>query len=597
MAEPSRPSSRPPSSPDTASKPTDLQLIRRTWPFIRDDRHWLWLVLIMTPLGVLATVVQPVLLMEGIDNYIAVGDLEGLGLVALGFLAVVIAGWLTSSLGFHALQHVSLRGLARLRGAIFDHVTAQGARFFDRRTTGSLMTRTVNDTEAVYESLARGAGQLLTDVLTIGGMLVAMFILDWQMTLVAFAFSPLIWVIVNWFRRRLRPLSLVIRQTLSRLNGFFAEQIYGMSIVQLYGAEAKSQARFETMSREYMAAYHKSNWLDAGLYAVMDGMSALAIGAVVWFTALAFAEPEPSITLGLLVAFVDYLGRIFVPIREFTGRIAALQQSAAALERIFGLLDAEDKVSPGTVHPGRIAGAIRFEDVGFRYAPDRPIVLDGVDFEVSPGEVIALVGATGSGKTTVGKLLTRMYDGYTGSIRVDGHELRDLLLEEVRDQITVVHQDVYLFDGTIADNVRLWKDGVDDDALARAVSLSRASSFIDELPGGVDARITERGSNLSTGQRQLLAIARAMARDASVVILDEATASVDSETERLIDEAVAELFKERTVVVIAHRLSTIQKADRIVVLHHGCVVEQGTHEELMERGGRYKLLVETGFEL
>jgi len=584
---------------DASPRPatTDWQLVRRAWPFVREDRRWLWLVLTMTPLGVLANVLQPVLLKQGIDEHVATGDLAGLGTVAALFLAVVLGGWLAGSLGFHALQHMSLRGLARLRAAIFAHVTSQGARFFDRRTTGSLMTRTINDTEAVYESLARGAGQLLTDLLSIVGMLVAMFALDWRLTLVAFAFSPLIWVIVGWFRRRLRPLSLAIRQSLSRLNGFFAEQIYGMAVVQLYGAESKSRAHFAATSREYMHAYHRSNWLDAGLYAVMDGMSALAIGAVVWFVAVQFADPTSGLTLGLLVAFVDYLGRIFIPIREFTGRIAALQQSSAALERIFGLLDADDRVAPGTLAPDALTGAIRFDDVSFAYAPDRPTVLSNVSFAVRPGEVVALVGATGSGKTTVGKLLTRMYDGYTGSITLDGLELRDLRLDTVRDRVTVVHQDVYLFDGTVADNVGLWRPGLTADGLARAVARSRAGAFVDELPGGLDARIEERGQNLSTGQRQLLAIARAMARDAAIVILDEATASVDSETERLIDEAVAELFAGRTVLVIAHRLSTIQKADRIVVLHHGEVVEQGRHDELMALGGRYRLLVETGFEL
>ncbi|MFT7581353.1 MAG: ATP-binding cassette subfamily B multidrug efflux pump [Myxococcota bacterium] len=615
---PSQPAKPAPSSDSQATAapavPSDWRLVRRAWSFLYADRRWFWVIAIMTPLGVLANIAQPYLLKVGIDDYIAKGDIDGLGLVALAFAGVVIAGWLTSSLGFYTLQFVSLRGLVRIRRAIFVHVMGQGARFFDRRTTGSLMTRTVNDVDAIDESLARGGIELLTDLLTIVGMLIAMFILDWRLTLVTFAFSPLIWLVVAWFRRRLRPLSLIIRKTLSRLNGFFAEQIYGMSLTQLYGAEPKSRKRFDAMSRKYMDAYHKSNWLDAGLYAVMDGMSALAIGALVWFAALQIGDPESAVTFGLLVAFIDYVSRIFVPIREFTGRIATLQRAIAALERIFGLLDSDDRIAPGHIkadqlgalvnsadpdgpRTGRLSGHVRFDDVSFAYADDRPTVLQSVGFEVQAGEVVALVGATGSGKTTVGKVLTRMYDGYTGSIQLDGHELRDIDSATVRDQINVVHQDVYLFDGTIHENIRLWSDAVDDAAVTKALALSRAEHFVRELPNGADTVLTERGGNLSTGQRQLLAIARAMARKAQIVILDEATASVDSVTEKLIDEATAILFADRTVLVIAHRLSTIQKADRILVLDHGQVVEQGSHSELMALDGRYKLLVETGFAL
>ncbi len=584
-----------PASPARPGAEGDVALIARLWPFVRPGRRWLYASLALTPLGVVAGLVQPVILKTAIDDYIAPGTIDGLELIAALFVGIVAVGFSARALGSFALNLVGLRALAALRRHVFEHVTSQGQRFFDRRTTGSLLTRSTNDVEAVYESLAFGVVNLVSDVLMILGILAAMLWLHWELTLVALSLAPVIAFVVDLFRRRLRTLSLVIRKSLSRLNGFFAERIYGMTTVQLYGAEPQSRARFRALSYEYLDAYRRSNWWDAGLYAIMDGLSALAIGMVLWYGARLFHAPDSIVTIGLLVAFVDYLGMIFGPIREFSGRIATVQRAVAALVRIFDLLDTADHIAPGHVEADAIRGEVVFDDVSFAYGADRPLVLRDVSFEVQPGEVVALVGATGSGKTTIGKVLTRMYDGYTGSVRVDGRELRDLVVEDVRRQVGVVHQDVTLFDATVAENISLWDPRLSDEQVVEAATLARADTFVRELPGGYEHHITERGANLSVGQKQLLAIARAMAREAPIVILDEATASVDSVTEALIDEAIAELFERRTVVVIAHRLSTITKADRIVVLHQGRVVEQGTHDQLMAADGRYKLLVEVAF--
>ncbi len=580
-----------------AATPSDWSLMRRLGRYVTPFKGWLWVVAIATPLGVVGDLVQPILLKHGIDTYVQQGDADGLGWVAVAFFAVVSVAFAIRSLGLYALQLIGLRALARLRRDVFDHVVGQSQRFFDKRTTGALMTRTTNDVEAIYESLAFGAVGLVTDALTIVGTLIAMLWLDWKLTLVAFSLSPVIVLIVDLFRRKLRHLFTEIRKSLSRLNGFFAEQIHGMPVVQLYGAEARAHEQFRSMAYAYMDHYRRANWWDAGLYAIMDGMSALAVGMMIAFGAWQFDAGAEGVTLGLLVAFIDYLNKVFVPIREFSGRFATIQRAVAALERVFGLVDTDERVAPGSVSLEHARGHIVFDDVSFAYGPDRPKVLRDVRFEVQPGEVVAIVGATGSGKTTLGKLLQRLYDGYTGSIRLDGHELRDVVTADVRRNITVVQQEAFLFEATVEENLGLWQPEVTAERIRDAAERSRAAHLVDQLEGGYQHRVRERGGNLSVGQKQLLSIARAMARDAPVVILDEATASVDSLTERLIDEAISELLEDKTVLVIAHRLSTITKADRILVLHHGELVEQGTHAELLAAGGRYKLLVETGFAL
>lgn len=589
----------PPASPSPARAGLAASA-RLLWPFLAPHRAWLWAVALATPLGVAADALKPVLMQRAIDGPISAHDPAGAWWYAGAFAGAVVAHFLLSALGVYALQVAALRALAALRRGVFTHIMAQGQRFFDARTTGALMTRTTTDVEAISESLSQGLVRLVGDALLITSTLGVMLWMNAALTLVAFSVSPLLVWVVNLCRRKLRELYGALRDVQSDLNGRFAESIKGAAEVRRYGAEAQVEGRFDERSREFMRLYHRANWWDAGLYAIMDGLSSLSVGLALAYAAHRAGAPVGAggaVSVGVLVAFIDALGRVYVPIREFSGRLASLQRAAAAAERLLELLGTRDEV-PGGVRRLEGAGAptIRFEGVSFRYAPDAPLALRDVTFEVRPGEVVALVGATGSGKSTAARLLLRAYGGYDGEITLNDVPLRELDPREARRQLVAVHQDPQLFKATLAENIHLW-----DPALAaapervrEAARRARASGFIESLAAGYESECASGGASLSVGQRQLITIARAFARPAPVVILDEATASVDALTERWIDEATAELFAERTVIVIAHRLSTIAKADRVVMLERGAVVAQGRHEELLRESAAYARLVGQG---
>lgn len=575
----------------------DLKYYARFWPFLRPYKHWVGLSFVLLPLMVLTDLAQPWVLKVAIDDHIAKGDLSGLPQIAAALFGLVIAAYFLGAAQVYYLQLAGLRALGDTRRALYKHVMNQGSAFFDRHPSGSLLTRTTTDVESLGETLTMGVVSIFGDILMIVGIVSAMLLLDVKLTLLTFAVSPLLVFVVNLFRRKLREYSVVIRKTLSKVNGYLAENLAGLKVVQLFGREDKSLFEFRTLNYKYMDAFRKSNWYEASLYAIMDGVSNLCVAMMLWYGGLRAVSSDQSelLTVGLLVAFIEYITRVFVPIREFSGKLATLQRAVAALERIFGLLDTHNEIGSGRSDwkDAPLTGSIRFENVSFAYSDKGPQVLQNVSFLMEPGKVVALVGATGSGKTTIGKLLLRLYDGYQGSIRIDGIELRDIPPDRIHRLIGVVQQDVFLFSGTIRDNITLKNPEISAEQAENAAKLVGAHDFIESLPNRYDTMVAERGANLSSGQAQLLSFARAMAHNAPVMLLDEATANIDSLSEQLIQQAIERILALKTVLIVAHRLSTIQQADEILVLQKGMVAERGKHADLLSLGGIYAELSRT----
>ena len=582
-----------PEAEEQLGRAFDRRLAVRLMEAARPHRGLIGGSLLLFPLVAVVELAQPWLLKVAIDEHILKSDWVGLTRVAGLYVAVLAVLYALRTLEAYLMQLTGQRVIHDLRETIFDHLLRLEARFYDRNPVGRLMTRVLHDVEAVSEAFTSGLFAVVADLVTLTGVVAVMLWIDWRLALVTFSLMPVLLIVATYFRLNARDAYREVRRRLARLNGFLQESLQGMTVVQLFVRERYERERFRRLNTEYRQALFGSTRWEASLYAVVEALGSIALALLIWYgSGRIVAE---SLTFGALVAFIQYTSRFFLPIRDLGAKYTVMQWAMASSERIFGLLDrAPAIVSPAAPRPRPArsgAPAIELDSVWFAYDREDWVLRD-CSFRVAQGERIAIVGATGEGKTTCARLLNRSYDVRQGRVLVDGVDVREWDLASLRRHVGIIFQDSVLFAGTIEENLRLGADGAVSPAdLARAIETSRAG-FVTDLPRGLGELLGERGANVSHGQRQLLAIARALVYNPAVLVLDEATSSVDPESEALIRQAMTGLLAGRTSITIAHRLSTVHAADRILVLHRGRVHEDGTHTELLRLGGLYARLYE-----
>jgi ATP-binding cassette subfamily B multidrug efflux pump len=595
---------------EVLGKAYDAKLMRRLLRYLRPYKAQVAVALAAIISGSVLQLAQPYLMKLAIDRYIATRDFGGVDRIAIAYFFILIASFALEYVQTWMLQMTGQRIMYDMRLQIYEHLQRIDLQFYDRNPVGRLMTRVTTDVDVLNDMFTAGVVSIFGDVFTLVGIMIVLVTMDWRLALVTFAVLPLIVLVTQWFRRNVRESYRTVRAWVARINAFLQEHITGMSTVQLFRREARTFERFDDINRRHRDANIDSILYYAVFYPAIEIIGALAAALIIWFGG--GWTLQNTLTIGSLVAFLLYSSRFFRPISDMSEKFNVLQAAMASSERIFKLLDTEVKITSGSVVGPRTTdtgsrqvstGHIAFDHVWFAYDASDPgsrttdpgtreptFVLRDISFEVRPGERVGVVGATGAGKSTLINLLLRFYDVTRGRILVDGVDIREMNLGDLRRLFGLVLQDVHLFSGTIAANIRLGDITITDQAVRRAAEAVHANRFIDRLPDGYQSAVAERGATLSVGQKQLLSFARALAFDPRILVLDEATSSIDTETELLIRDALSVLMAGRTTIAIAHRLSTIQDLDKILVLHKGHLREAGTHQELLaQRGIYYKL--------
>jgi ATP-binding cassette subfamily B protein len=569
----------------------DFRVLKRIMQFVRPYKARFYLVVAFTFLMGILTPLRPFLIQYTLDAHVQNGNYWAMVEIMLIVLGLLVVQSVVQYVHTYVSGRIAQFVIRDIRIQLYEHLVNLRLRFFDKTPIGRLVTRTISDVETLADVFSEGLAAMASDLLQIVFILAFMFYIDWRLTLVSLSTIPLMLLSTYVFKEKIKVAFNDVRNAVSNLNAFVQEHITGMNVVQIFGSEKREFEKFNAINKEHRDANLRSVLYYSVYFPVAEIIAAMGTGLLVWYGAKGVINTEASgITLGKLVSFIMYIQLFFRPIRMIADRYNTLQMGIVGSSRIINLLDdKKDMMTDGTLSPEAVRGSVQFNHVWFAYNEDNYVLRD-VNLSIQPGETVALVGATGAGKSSIINLLNRFYEINRGSILVDGINIKEFQLAALRKNIGVVLQDVFLFSDTIRNNISLGNDEVTDEMILHAADLVGARKFIDRLPGGLDYNVMERGATLSVGQRQLLSFIRAMVYEPKILVLDEATSSVDSETEEMIQNAIGKMMSGRTSIVIAHRLSTIQKADKIIVLDKGEIKEVGKHEELLEYNGYYSQL-------
>lgn len=573
---------------ESSGEIVDIKILKQLYSYIKPYKAQFYFLVFLTVAMAILAPTRPYLIQIAIDEHVTIGDRVGLLkivyiLVGLMFLQAIVqwahtyySGWI----GQVIIKDIRVR--------LYKHLLKLRLKFFDNTPIGRLVTRNISDIETLADVFSEGIAAIVGDLLQLVTILAVMFYIDWKLTLVSLSTLPLMIISTYVFKEKIKVTFNDVRNAVSNLNSFLQEHITGMNIVQIFNREQREYDKFKSINKEHAAAHIRSVLYYSIYFPVAEIIQAIGIGLVVWYGAVGVLGMDMQI--GVLISFIMYLQLFFRPIRMIADRFNTLQMGVVSSSRIFKLLDSKDNIAnEGSQKPEKIKGHIQLQNVWFAYV-DEDYVLKNINFEVKPGQTVALVGATGAGKSSIINLISRFYEINKGHILIDDTDIREFELGILRKHIGVVLQDVFLFSNTIYYNITLGNPSITREQVLDAAEMVGARKFIERLPGGLDYNVMERGATLSVGQRQLISFVRAMVYNPEILILDEATSSVDTETEELVQESIEKMMRGRTSIVIAHRLSTIQKADKIIVMNKGEIVETGTHDSLIELGGFYSQL-------